>query len=232
MRDHSTHVHFAAMPAIVDGITIELATFRGRHERSAYVARRFAPYLRESVLDVGCYDAPLRGLLQGVRYTGIDIVGAPDIKMNLDTREALPFADNSYRTVICIEVLEHLDNLHFVFDELARVSAENVIVSLPNCWRDARRPIERGKGHFAHYGLPQEAPLDRHKWFLSYEEGRDFIVSRARRHALQIVEMFATEQHRNALLRAARRVRYPGVRYLNRYAQTVWAVMRKDAAPR
>lgn len=220
------------MPAIADGLTTELATFRERHERSAYVARRFAPYLRESVLDVGCYDAPLRGLLPGVRYTGIDIVGAPDITMNLDTREALPFADSSYRTVICIEVLEHLDNLHHVFDELVRVSAENVIVSLPNCWRDARRPIERGRGHFAHYGLPQEAPVDRHKWFFSYEEGRDFIASRARRHALELVEMYGTEQHRNALLRGARRARYPGVRYFNRYVQTVWAVMRKGAAPR
>ena len=111
------------------------------------------------------------------------------------------------------------------------MSAENVIVSLPNCWRDARRPIERGKGHFAHYGLPAEAPVDR-KWFFSYEEGRDFIASRARHHGLAMVEMFGTEQHRNALLRAARRARYPGMGYLNRYAQTVWAVMRKGAAPR
>jgi hypothetical protein len=220
------------MTAAPEGLATELATFRERRERSAYVARRFAPYLRDSVLDVGCYDAPLRGLLPGVRYTGIDIVGSPDIRMNLDTREPLPFADGAYRAVLCIEVLEHLDNLHFMFDELARVSAENLIVSLPNCWRDGRRPIERGKGHFAHYGLPPEAPVDRHKWFFSYEEGRDFIAARSARHGLEIVEMFGTEQHRNALLRAARRALYPGVRYLNRYAQTVWAVMRKAGAPR
>lgn len=219
------------MPA-TDGLTTELATFRERRERSAYVARRFAPYLRDSVLDVGCHDAPLRELLGGVRYVGVDIVGKPDIVMNLDTREPLPFGDASFRTVVCIEVLEHLDNLHHVFDELTRVSAENVIVSLPNCWRDARRPIERGRGHFAHYGLPQEAPVDRHKWFFGYEEARDFIAARARRHSLRVVEMFGTEQHRNALLRGARRLRYPGARYFNRYAQTVWAVLRKDRAPR
>jgi SAM-dependent methyltransferase len=215
-----------------DGLTIEQATFRERAERSRFVARRFGPYLHESVLDVGCYDAPLRGLLQGVRYVGVDIVGKPDLVVNLDTRDPLPFADASFHTVICIEVLEHLDNLHHVFDELARVSAAHVIVSLPNCWRDARRPIERGKGRFAHYGLPEEAPVDRHKWFFSYAEARDFIAARARHHGLRVVEMFGTEQHRNALVRAARRLRYPGERYCNRYVQTVWAVMEKGAAPR
>lgn len=215
-----------------DGLTIEQATFRERAERSRFVAHRFAPYLRESVLDVGCYDAPLRSVLEGVRYVGVDIAGKPDIVMNLDTRDPLPFGDASFHTVICIEVLEHLDNLHHVFDELARVSAVNLIVSLPNCWRDARRPIERGKGRFAHYGLPEEAPVDRHKWFFSYGEARDFIAARAQRHGLEVVEMFGTEQHRNALVRAVRRACYPGERYCNRYVQTVWAVMGKDAAPR
>ena len=47
------------------------------------------------------------------------------------------------------------------------------------------------------------------------------------RHGLEVVELFGTEQHRNALVRAWRRVRYPGLRYHNRYVQTVWAVMRK-----
>ena len=216
-----------------DGLTTELATFAERRSRSEFVARRFAPYLARSVLDVGCYEAPLRELLADVRYVGIDIAGKPDIVANLDTREPLPFADRSFDAVICIEVLEHLDNLHHVFGELARVSAGHVIVSLPNCWRDARRPVERGHGHFAHYGLPADAPADRHKWFFSYAEARDFIVAQAARRGLEMVELFGTEQHRAPWLRAARRLRYPGERYLNRYAQTIWAVMRKPSpAPR
>lgn len=215
-----------------DGMTTEFATFSERRSRSHFVARRFSPYLVESVLDVGCYEAPLRELLQGVRYMGVDLAGKPDVTMNLDTRAPLPFDDASYRSVICIEVLEHLDNLHFVFDELVRVSAENVIVSLPNCWRDARRPIERGRGRFAHYGLPAEAPMDRHKWFFSYVEARDFMVAQATRHGLTIVEMFGTEMHRRSLVRWGRRIRYPGARYFNRYVQTLWAVMTKGVAPR
>lgn len=210
------------------GLTTELATFAERRSRSVYVARRFAPYLATSVLDVGCYEAPLRELLAGVRYMGVDIVGRPDVVVNLDTREPLPFADGSFAAVICIEVLEHLDNLHHVFGELARVSAGHVIVSLPNCWRDARRPLERGHGHFAHYGLPADAPVDRHKWFFSYTEARDFVLAQAARHRLEVVEMFGTEQHRAPWVRAARRLRYPGERYFNRYVQTLWAVLRKS----
>ena len=212
-----------------DGLTTELETFAERRSRSEYVARRFAPYLAESVLDVGCYEAPLRELLASVRYMGIDIVGKPDVVVNLDTKAPLPFADRSFQAVICIEVLDHLDNLHHVFGELVRVSAAHVIVSLPNCWRDARRPVERGHGHFAHYGLPADAPADRHKWFFSYAEARDFIQVQSARHGLEMVEMFGTEQHRPPWVRVARRLRYPGERYFNRYVQTLWAVMRRPA---
>lgn len=212
-----------------DGMTTELAAFAERASRSRFVARRFSRYLEDSVLDVGCFEAPLRELLEGVRYMGVDIAGRPDVTMNLDTRERLPFADGSYASVLCIEVLEHLDNLHHVFGELVRVSAGTIIVSLPNCWRDARRPIERGRGQFAHYGLPLEPPPDRHKWFFSYTEARDFIRAQGARHGLEIVELFGTEQPRPAWVRAARRLRYPGGKYFNRYVQTLWAVMRKPA---
>lgn len=205
----------------------ELATFGERRERSEFVARRFARYLSDSILDVGCYDAPLRNLVGQAAYFGIDIVGNPDLVVDLERVTRLPFDDNDYRCVLCIEVLEHLDNLHLMFGELVRVSREYVIVSLPNCWRDARRPIERGHGGFAHYGLPAERPVDRHKWFFSYTQARDFLLAAAARSSLEVVEMFATEQHRPLLLRQARRLRYPGERYLNRYAQTMWCVLRK-----
>jgi len=63
----------------------KMATFDDRAARSRFVARRFAPYLTESVLDVGCYEAPLRGLLREVRYFGVDVAGTPDLRLDLDT---------------------------------------------------------------------------------------------------------------------------------------------------
>lgn len=207
---------------------IEQISFETRQARSEYVAKRFAGVLQGKVLDVGCFEAPLRKLLTGCEYFGVDIAGNPDMFLNLDTADALPFADGSYDCVMCIEVLEHLENLHHIFDELARISRRDVLVSLPNCWRDARVPIERGRGSFAHYGLPIDKPLDRHRWFFSHVEARDFLLAKAVRHGLEVKEMFVTEQERPALLRLLRRLRYPGDKYLNRYSQTTWVMLSKQ----
>lgn len=216
-----------AFDATPTASTLELATFAKRAERSEFVARRFASYLQESLLDVGCYDAPLRTLLTHLKYTGVDFAGSPDLIVDLDRDERLPFDDASFHCVCCIEVLEHLESLHRMVDELVRVSRRYVIVSLPNCWRDARRPIERGKGEFAHYGLPPERPNDRHRWFFSFSQGREFLRGVGVRHSLRMVELFGTEQHRHPAIRWARRIRYPRDAYMNRYAQTVWAVLEK-----
>ena len=60
----------------------------------------------------------MRRMLNGVRHCGIDIVGAPDVRFDLDSGLPLPVGDRSYRCVMCIEVLEHLDHLHAMFGEL------------------------------------------------------------------------------------------------------------------
>lgn len=207
----------------------EYIHFSARRSRSEFVATRFAQYFEGSLLDVGCFEAPLRELLTDIDYTGVDFVGKPDLQVNLEQVQALPFEDGEFNTVICIEVLEHLNNLHQLFDDLARVSQRYVIVSLPNCWRDARVRIERGVGSFGHYGLPAERPKDRHKWFFSFQEAQDFLVARGERNGLRIVELFATEKPKNAPVMWLRKLRYPGMRYLNRYANTVWVVFEKTA---
>lgn len=152
----------------------EFVHFKERAQRSEYVAQRFKYYLKNRVADIGCFQAPLRTLLADCEYTGVDVAGDPDIKLNLDSVDPLPFKENEFDAVLCIEVLEHLDNLHVVFDELVRISKRYVIVSLPNCWRDARRKIEKGSGDFLHYGLPVEKPLDRHKWFFNCQQAEAF----------------------------------------------------------
>lgn len=206
----------------------EYHAFPNRESRSQFVSIRFADYLKSSVLDIGCYEAPLRELLPNIQYIGVDFVGSPDIELNLESVEKLPFDDSTYDCVICIEVLEHLNNLHVIFDELVRVSSKYVIVSLPNCWRDARVPIERGKGQFAHYGLPVDAPKDRHKWFFNASESMSFFTSQAKRQNLNIVDVFYTEKPKNSAIKWLRKIRYPGDKYHNRYAQTTWVVFERQ----
>ena len=199
-----------------------------RESRSRFIAGRFRKQLEQSVLDVGCYEAPLRALLPAGNYTGIDMAGRPDRVVNLENTERLPFDDNAFACVLCIDVLEHLDNLHAVFAELVRVSDRFVLVSLPNNWCDARRPIERGQGRFGHYGLPLQAPADRHKWFFNFTEARQFMEGKAEEFGLKIADMFAAEKPRNPILRLARKIRYRGERYRNRYSRTLWALLEKQ----
>jgi ubiquinone/menaquinone biosynthesis C-methylase UbiE len=203
-------------------------SFPTRPSRTAFIAQRFARYLQPSVLDVGCYEAPLRQMLpKGTSYIGVDFAGNPDIELNLEAIQRLPFENDSFECVICIEVLEHLDNLHDLFDELVRVSNKYTIVSLPNCWRDARRPVERGRGNFAHYGLPLEKPIDRHKWFFNITAAREFLIGKASKHGLDVVEMFVTEKPKSIITKALRKLRFQGESYQNRYAGSVWVVLKK-----
>jgi len=210
-------------------LPVEYEKFDTREARSRFVAHRFADYLKGSILDVGCFNAPLRDILKFGTYTGIDMAGCPDLVVNLEETEHLPFENGMFDCVLCIDVLEHLDNLHAIFSELIRVSGCWIIVSLPNCWCNARRPIEKGKGKFSHYGLPLEKPVDRHKWFFSLSEAIAFIEGKVNESGLQIADMFISEKPRNAIARLARKAMYSRVAYQNRYSGTLWAVLQKPA---
>jgi len=127
-------------------------------------------------------------------------------------------------------VLEHLENLHAVFDEFVRVARRHAVITLPNCWNSARQRLRRGKGSIAHYGLPLDPPADRHRWFFSLEEAEAFLRERARRTGLEIVEMAALENPRPAPVRWLRRLARPDERrYLNLYAHTLLCVLRRPS---
>jgi len=193
----------------------DYVTFRLRADRSRYIAERFGEYLQPTLLDVGCDRALLKDLLPLQEYMGVDMGGEPDLRMDLEAADRLPFGDRQYYACVCSDVLEHLDNLHAMLAELVRVTERYLLISLPNNWANARRPIERGKGCIAHYGLPVERPGDRHKWFFGFSEAREFLQAQCERHPLTLKELVANDKPRNVIVRTARHLRYPGERYLN-----------------
>lgn len=201
-------------------LTIE--DFKTRKERTLWISKQFNHLFKKNkVLDVGCDDAPLRKLIGNHNYTGINFLGKPDKKINLEATKKLPFKAQEFDTVICVEVLEHLENLHEISKELFRVSNNHVLISIPNCWRDARVKIQRGKGSIAHYGLPSKKPIDRHKWFFTVSEAIDFLKSiTPSNYELKII---LTEPKRNFLKKFFRKLRYSASAYQNRYCQTIWA---------
>jgi len=157
--------------------------------RTDYVGIKYKDLLKGKVLDVGCRDKNLKQYLnEGAEYLGLDFTGNPDIKVNL-AKGKIPFPDNSFDCVVCLDVLEHLENLHKTFDELIRVSKKYVILSLPNCYSSNFFKIITVKGKTKYYGLPLEDPIDRHRWFFNYTEAERFIIERAKKNNISDIKI-------------------------------------------
>jgi 2-polyprenyl-3-methyl-5-hydroxy-6-metoxy-1,4-benzoquinol methylase len=213
----------------------EFVRFRVRADRPTFIGHRFRAYLKGKILDVGCDQAVLRGILGSDRYTGVGMTEEANIKTNLEYADRLPFDDASWSTVVCLDTLEHLNNLHTVCGELFRIAQEHVIISLPNCWCQARRSLACGAGAVWQYGLTAVPPPDRHKWFFNTEEACKFLTAQTQRKdiAVEIVELVALENRRPLINRMWRRLKYPSRRkYLNLYPHTVVCVYRITRTPR
>jgi SAM-dependent methyltransferase len=161
--------------------------------RGAFVAAVLCDCLPGSVLDVGSGRSSeyLKQTL-GEAYHSLDLASSyqfrrpsantmPDAVIDLERGE-LPFDDKAFDTVICTDVLEHVDNIYRAYDELFRVARRYVIISLPNNWPKLIGSflIGRNVTHRAGYGLPpQPKPAgQRHKYFFNFEEACEFLGGR------------------------------------------------------
>lgn len=96
------------------------------------------------VLDAGCGEGEtierLGGLLDG-KVTGVDLnpesvefaaKRIPAAKFQVADLTALPFPDESFDLVLCLEVLEHIPEPGAALAELARVCRGDLVVSVPS----------------------------------------------------------------------------------------------------
>lgn len=157
---------------------------RGRKDKIQSIANLFPDIFSKQVLDVGCGDCFLKEFIKS-DYIGVDKSGNPNVK--LDISKGLPFGDESFETVACFDVLEHLDNIHFGFNELCRVSKKYVIITLPNMyeWR-FRILFLLGKPLSEKYKLSEQETLDRHRWIFPLEEARFFVEQKGKENSFEI----------------------------------------------
>lgn len=87
-----------------------------------------------SILDMGCGHGQLAKRLKqnnGKRQiTGVDVVVQPDcaIPVSVYDGTTIPFADDSFDAVLCIDMLHHTDNPTAILQEARRVARKWVIV--------------------------------------------------------------------------------------------------------
>ena len=91
------------------------------------------------VLDIGSRSGNLRRALpkKAEHYYGLDLYPPADIISTLEAN--LPFVNASFDTVVALDVLEHVDNIHKAFNELYRVTRKYVILVLPNAYEITSR---------------------------------------------------------------------------------------------
>jgi 2-polyprenyl-3-methyl-5-hydroxy-6-metoxy-1,4-benzoquinol methylase len=207
--------------------------YRTRQERVDYLQANFRSFLQGKILDVGCDKAYLRERVGRANYVGVDLYGDPDARVNLE-QAVLPFGSNTFDCVICLDVLEHLEHIHQLFGELARVTRAYMIVSLPNPLGQYWPQLVRGGGRSVHYGLPPDPPADRHRWFFNYEEAKAFLVTMARRHQMHVVRLTPVSLVEESIFWKAfikRLLKWAiaptGDRRLNLSAQAIWAVLER-----
>ncbi len=217
--------------------------FTDRETKAKYVWLKYQPLLAaRSILDVGADKQYLKQYLDAdAIYCGIGLGGNPDQQVDLEAGP-IPFGDNSFDTVLCLDVLEHVDNIHDVFDELCRVSRRHVIISLPNAWIDIYQAMHHGDyapgQRTKFYGLPLEKPGDRHKWFFSFDEAEAFIRYRTDKNGWRVVQIDggSSEQAATSGLRTmvagllGQRPRYrKDLDKRNFTVSSVWAVLQADS---
>ncbi|MSR61439.1 MAG: class I SAM-dependent methyltransferase [Planctomycetes bacterium] len=212
----------------MSALSTSYVRFAQRSDRPRFLGELYAPLLTGRVLDVGCDEALLRARCAPQSYVGLDRTPQADVQHDLAREARLPFEARSFDTVVCWDVLEHLERPDALFAELVRVARTHLLLSLPNTWNAARKQLRRGCGAIEHYGLPLDPPADRHRWFFSLSEARAYLEGQAARHALEVVELRVLEKPRPLLVRAARRLLHPDLdRYRNLYAHTLAAHFRK-----
>jgi len=133
------------------------------------------PFIEGKLLDVGCGSKPYFLLLAPLvdKYIGVDWPSSTGLNGRVDilaTSTGLPFKSDSFDTVLCTEVVEHVPETLQFFKELNRVlrPGGHLILTAPQiCWLH-REPADFYR--FTRYGLK----------YLAEKSGFDVVYIRPR----------------------------------------------------
>lgn len=80
-----------------------------------------SPYMNGRLLDVGCGGKPYRDLFAVNDYVGLDSVEGPEVDYVGNAEQLSMFADASFDSILCNQVLEHVADFGKAIAEMFRV---------------------------------------------------------------------------------------------------------------
>jgi SAM-dependent methyltransferase len=119
--------------------------------------------LRGGVIDIGAGESPWREWLpSNCKYYGLDVsssnefgMSEQDNNIHLYDGGIMPFADASFDSAICIEVLEHAENPDQLIAEIARILKDRSLLLLTVPWSARRHHIPHDYHRFTRERLSQ-----------------------------------------------------------------------------
>jgi len=122
----------------------------------AQALKASADFVAGSVLDVGCGIKPYAGIFRFTHYVGVDLPSNLARSSVVDAYAsglALPFRPESFDSVICSEVLEHVPDPGLLLREVRRVlrPGGHLVLTTPQTWGLHEEPHDYFR--YTRYGL-------------------------------------------------------------------------------
>ncbi len=116
-----------------------------------------APRLQGNLIDVGCGTKPYQNLIACNRYDGLEIDTPRTRSLGYAkyfySGKQFPFADNSYDSALCNQVLEHVFEPDNFMREINRVLKKNglLLLTVPFTWDEHEQPYDYAR--YSSFGL-------------------------------------------------------------------------------
>ena len=130
-----------------------------------------------TLVDIGARDRILKSYLPDtIDYKSADLSDGHDYQWDLE--KPIDCEDGSFDFVTCLDVLEHVEQVHEVLKELLRIAKKEVYISFPNMGFLPFRVNFLLKGKISgKYSLLPEHQGDRHRWLTIYDQITNFVKS-------------------------------------------------------
>ena len=150
--------------------------------RAEFVTNKLGKLNGDVVLDLGCRDMVLKKFLLGnYEYFGVDNSNTKETDpalINHNLEEGIPINIKKPDIIVALDVLEHIENIHSVYNQLFTTSNKTIVVALPNMAYYKFRLNFMIKGVLSgKYIFSENKVLDRHRWIPNVKSIEKFIKS-------------------------------------------------------